>query len=162
MNTNPMSCCEPTNNTSHILKLDVMSQWIEMEWLPQHSNQDLLTLWVSSDCIDTIALEKFDRTTDLSGGFRFSGYQPIDCPIVTCVSSYSYEGKLAHRTGASVYRFSHNVTGEVVEILVVGAHYSNECDLVCLAVVPRVFLPAWAEFSKECIALQTRLSLFTR
>ncbi len=152
-----MICGELTNNASQ-LKLDVMGQWIETEWLPNHPDQDLVTLWIPSSCIDELVTQRFNPDFDLEGSYRYSGYSPVDCPVVTRVTTYTSEAQITHRTGAYLYHFAPTENGENVDVLVMGAHYTNDgWNLVCVAAVPRAFIPAWTAFSNECTRLASAL-----
>jgi hypothetical protein len=133
------------------LKLDVLGQWIETEWLPHHSDQDLLTLFIPDSCIDDQVIERFNPEFELAGEFLFFGYKKIECPVITRAHNYDHAGHLHERSGAFLYQFTETTTGRITQILVMSAHYGNHGnDLVCLATVPQMFVPIWTAFTNEC------------
>ncbi len=151
-----MSCYE--HNRGRELKLDVMGQWIEQEWLPRHPDQELLTLIISDNCVNDVVLGKFDPAFELTGGYYFAGYTPIECPVVTRANNYDYEGNVTYRSGAFAFRFAQPESGAALELLVMSTHYSDEGHTISVAVVPRAFVQAWSEFSNQCNNLARALS----
>ena len=124
--------------------------------MPRHANLDLLTFWVTSACLEEDVLKEFDRARDLPGGWRFAGFEQIECPIIPRTNSYDYENLVTYRTGAFVLRFTQGE--QVLEALVMGAHYSDsEWYRVTLACIPRDFLPTWTAFANECARLSNAL-----
>ena len=87
------------------LKIDIMSQWIETEWMPKYGGEDWLTLWIPNDCLEESVINRFDRNLVLPDGWRFVEGVPFDCPILTRVHQYNHEGAITFRSGAFLYRF---------------------------------------------------------
>jgi hypothetical protein len=150
-----MFSCTETN--SNQLKMEVMAGWMQAEWFPLYPSADLLTLMIPDCCLDESVLGKFDLSRVLPGDFRYCGREPLECPVVIRVDNYNHDGDLTERTGAFRYRFTHE-TGAGLDILVLGSHFTNSgWNIVCVAAVPKAFLPAWTDFSNECVRLNTAL-----
>ncbi len=150
--------CEEYIYINYELKLDVMGKWIEAEWLPRHPGQDWLTLIIPFNCVHDAVLAKFEPDFELSGGYRFSGYSPIECEAITRANNYDHNGNVTFRSGAFVYRFSHLESAETLEVLVMNARYTDSGSMTGVAVVPRAFVPAWNDFSTQCNNLARSLS----
>ncbi|MBZ0296474.1 MAG: hypothetical protein K8L99_28185, partial [Anaerolineae bacterium] len=98
-----------------------MAHWIESEWMSRHPDRDLLTFWAANACLEEDVLLEFERA--LPQGFRFSGFEQIDCPLIARTNLYDHEDQVTYRTGAFVLRFEN--ADETVEALVTGSHYSD-------------------------------------
>ncbi len=155
-----MYCGEP--EASQVLKLDLMADWIETDWIAGRPDQKLL-ITTSPDAIaDASVIARFDLNFPLKDDYRFAGYSPTDCPVVTRLNAYDDEGAIGQRSGAFIYRFTHSERPDVeVLALVTPFHDQDSVNwqwyIVCLAAVPEAFLPAWADFTNECNRLNTAL-----
>lgn len=148
--------CEP--NSGMTLKSDLMSQWAKQNWLPQHSDQDWMTLWTSEFCLHADVIEQFDRSMILPQGYRFVGATEIECPVLPPNSQVDWQGRITYQAGAFIYRFEPEGEGAVIEALVMGTHYADQSYYqVTMACVPRVFQPTWTAFEQECYRLATAL-----
>jgi hypothetical protein len=133
-----------------------MVEWIENQWFPRHPEKALATLWIPNYCIDSGVLERFDLALELPQGYHFVGTSPVDCPVASRVTIYDLEGQMTHRTGGHLYHFVHSESGAAEDVLVLGAHYTNEgWEMVCVAAVPAAFAPTWTAFSRECERLHS-------
>src|SRR5262245_6763067 len=133
------------------LKMDVIGAWMDSEWLSSRTDQEIIKLIVSDATINRRALERFEPTAKLEGGFHFAGAEVIDCPVITRITSQSFSDELTEETGASVYRFVQPQTEEVVEVLVAATHYTDQgWHFICLAALPVTFVPVWMDFEREC------------
>jgi hypothetical protein len=143
------------------LQTDVLGHWVETELIPNHPEQDLVTLWTTHACTNYTVLTRYDMNLTRAGDYTFAGYQEIECPVVVCLTVHSSRDELTNQSGAFLFRFAHKDTGETVKILVMSAfsdHYRKDCvDIVCLACIPREFLPKWAAFADECLRLYAGL-----
>jgi hypothetical protein len=153
-----MTSCDKSADQRQDLKVDLMSRWIEQSWMPERTEQDLITLWVAISCVHETALSKFDPSYALPEGFRFVGSSPVPSSVVTRITWLYYADDLTYRSGANVYRFVKQETGETVEVLVVSSYYSDEGDIVALACLPRSFIPVWKVFAEECDRLAGALT----
>lgn len=142
-----MFCGDPTS-TAQSLKIDVMRQWIDSEWLPKHRDSDSILLWAADAVVKDDIFERYALA--LPGGFQFDGWERLPCAVITPLYKHDWAQKLTHRMGAFVYRFSAPQTGEKVEILVMASHYSDQGHMAVIAVVPREFFKAWTVFEGEC------------
>jgi hypothetical protein len=148
--------CEP--NSGMTLKSDLMSQWAKQNWLPQHSDQDWMTLWASEFCLHADVIEQFDRSMILPQGYRFVGATEIECPVLPPNSQVDWQGRITYQAGTFIYRFEPEGEGAVIEALVMGTHYADQSYYqVTMACVPRVFQPTWTAFEQECYRLATAL-----
>lgn len=151
-----MSYYQPTNTDSH-LKIDIMAQWIQREWIPGKPESRWLTVWIPDFCTNQVVLGKFNREFELEGGYRFSGQTPFECPAVNTIHHYDYAGEWSHQAGAFHYHFTHVESGEVLDVLVLASHFSDQGHMVCLACMPEDFIKTWVTFSNECSRLNGAL-----
>ncbi len=140
------------------LKIEIIGQWIDSEWLPTHP--DHFKLLVGSTSVTGFVLEKFDPLLELTGGYHFTGTTPMECPVVISVNNHDYNGELTHHTGAFLYHFTQPETDTQQDVLVVASHHSDQDSfqgwyLVVMAAMPEAFLPTWMEFFKECERLES-------
>jgi hypothetical protein len=142
--------------------MDVMGQWIEKEWIPTRPEADYATLWVSSACVYENVLKNFDRNFALPDGFRFDGITPVDSPVVVHIVNHGHSGELSERSGAYLYRFTQADGDAVGEVLVMSSYYSDDGSMLCLATMPRPFIPVWTAFLNECDRLSGALSPDTK
>lgn len=147
-------------DTQKSLKIDIMSQWLATEWMPRYPDRELLTLWVPNDCLEENVIARFDREFELPDGWRLGGVESVDSPIVARVGQYNHEGVVTYRSGAFSYQFCKPDSDETLEVMVIGAYYSDDAwwHNVTLACMPREFVPAWTAFAKECNRLSDSLS----
>jgi ATPase family associated with various cellular activities (AAA) len=156
-----MYCGEP--EASKILKLDIMADWMETSWIASHPDQNLLIVTSPGSAVaDATVIARFDPNFPLNGDYRFAGYSPIDCPVVTRLNAYTYEGQIEQRSGAFVYRFTHPEQ-EAVEVLVLTSPFRDQDGhswrwyVACLAAIPESFVATWTTFTNECNRLKTAL-----
>lgn len=148
-----------TSQSTHLLlKSDVLSHWINSNWIPAHPEQALLTLWVPLACISDQVLTLFDKQKSLANRFTFVGYRPTECAVTGQIDNYNNDGVLTYRTGAFLLQFKAIDADVTLELLMLSS-YSNDCgDGVSLACIPQDFLDVWSAFSKECVRLDGSLT----
>jgi hypothetical protein len=151
-------CDEYYYYVNYELKLDVMGEWIDKEWLPRHADQEWLTLITSVNCVNDVVLGKFDPAFELAGGYAYGGYAPIACDAIMRVNNYDLDGNVTYRSGAFVYRFAHLASADTLEVLLMNARFSDTGAMIPVAVVPRKFVAAWNDFSNQCNKLAHSLS----
>lgn len=130
------------------LKIDLMAQWIESNWLPHRSEPDPITLWVVDSVVHDTVLSKYSPDFALPDDMRFAGSTPLACPVLVRVSEHLYSGELAYRSGAFLYRFERGAVA--TEVLVMAARYTDDGRMITLACLPKSFLPVWTGFTTEC------------
>jgi len=135
------------------LKSDVMSHWIETEWIPNHPQHEWITIWTDTSCINDRILEKYDPDFQLWNGYRFAGYRPYHCPILPRSFNF-WVGK----SGAYVYHFSQPEESSVIEILVTAAFFADHGQLLTMVCVPTTLISMWYSFSNECSRISQSLS----
>ncbi|MBI1280981.1 MAG: AAA family ATPase [Anaerolineaceae bacterium] len=149
--------CEPEQDAS-ALKLDVLRGWLETEWMAERTGQELIALAITYSVIDLSVLAKYVPDFALAQDFRFTGITPVECSVVMRLNDLNDTGDLTHQMGAHIYRF---VSGDkTVDVMVVATYYTDEiyCHrTICLAAVPKDFLPVWHTFTKECVRLDNAL-----
>jgi hypothetical protein len=152
-----MSRCQPTSADGQ-LKIDLLTAWIEAEWLPIHTEGNPLTVLDTAAVINHIALNKLGKDFKLTGGYRFSGLREIECDVVSRVNQFTWQGERRYQTGAFLYDFAPIEAGEPVEVLVLGAYTGEDTyQLTAVSVVPEVFIPAWVNFTNECARLENTI-----
>lgn len=154
--SSPFNYADADFNLSLSLKMDVMSQWIDHEWLPTRPETDLVTLWISNVCLSDDYLRTLTEKFELPEGYLFAGFDPVDCPVVAHVNSYKNDGSLNYLCGSFVYHFARE--GEVVDVLVLATFFNDVGQMLCVACVSRAFLQVWTAFSNECIRLSRVLA----
>jgi hypothetical protein len=154
-------CVEPGD--AKVLKLDLMAEWIQAEWMATRSDQKPVIVSAPADAVaDDSVIARYDQNFPLAGDYRFSGYTLTECEVVNRINTLSYEGAIAQRTGAFLYRFEHP-TDEVVEVLVLATPYADQTGdawqwyMACLAAMPEAFIATWNTFANECVRLHTAL-----
>jgi ATP-dependent 26S proteasome regulatory subunit len=155
--TSPFNYVNADFNLSLSLKMDVLSQWIDHEWIPSRSETDLLTLWISKLCLNDDYLHTLQDSFELPEGYRFTGFERIACPVVANIASYKPDGSLNYLAGAFVYTFTRDES-EIVEVLVLSTYFNDVGQMLCVACVSRAFIAVWTAFSNECIRLSRMLS----
>lgn len=153
-------------NIQKSLKLDIMSQWIDTEWIANRPHEDWLTLWIPNDCLEENVITRFSPAFELPDGWRFVSSERHDCALLSRVSHYNHEGLVTFRSGAFRLRFTRADTAqpdaapETLDILVMGTYYSDDAwwHTIALGCVPRRFMAAWTAFAKECNRLSDSLS----
>lgn len=155
--TSPFNYANADFNLSLSLKMDVMSQWIDHEWIPARPETDLMTLWISNVCLNDDYLNTLKDTFELPEGYRFAGAERIECPVVANIASYKNDGSLNYLCGAFVYRFTRD-DGEVAEVLVLSTFFNDVGQMLCVSSMSRAFMQIWTAFSNECIRLSRMLS----
>lgn len=158
MNTSPNTCV-PVETGVPSLKMEIMAAWIEREWIPRFPEYPMRTFYVVQSVVHEGALSRFDPNFELPGGFRFGGITLIDSPAAARISTYDHDGEFSHRAGTFSYHFSNPTTNEVVDVLVMASHYSDEgWRITTLACMPEVFQPVWQPFANECHRLSFALT----
>jgi hypothetical protein len=151
-------------NQAQPLQAHILGHWIEQEWLPTQATQngqngqtgqnevERITLLTREECAHEIALKKFDHDLTLTDDYQFAGYTPTPCPAIPRIDQ-NRDDEISYRTGAFVIKFVQAKTNDTVEVLVVASLYRDVGDMICLACLPRDFLPVWNEFAQECVRL---------
>jgi hypothetical protein len=149
--------------TSKSLKLEMMAAWIETKWLSTRPNEKPIIVSAPGNALaDASVIAKFDPNFELPGGYRFTGYAPTVCDLLTQFSAVSYEGHITQRAGAFVYNFTHP-SGDTVNVLLLVCPFRDaeghnwEWYIASLARVPEDFLPTWNAFANECSRLNNAL-----
>ncbi|MBN2305989.1 MAG: ATP-binding protein [Anaerolineae bacterium] len=152
-------CATPSSNTNGArLKTDQLAQWINAEWIPAHPGPDWLVLNESTACAHNLVLERFDRDTDLAGGFRFQEHEPVEAEAaIAPVFEYNHKANITGRTGAFRLTFHAAETDQTVEVLMMAAYWTDEGHKIGVACVPADFLPVWTEFAAQCGRLSNSL-----
>jgi ATPase family associated with various cellular activities (AAA) len=149
--------CGDEQQAAQSLKMDILNEWINREWLPAHPIADPLIMQATTSVLNEDVLRRYDSHFDLSNGYRFAGVEPFETSIAARICEADFIGLTDDRMGAYLYHFASEV-GELVDIIVVGAHYTDRgFDKIALAAVPRAFLPVWAVFAGECNRLNYAL-----
>lgn len=135
------------------LKIDILGQWIEREWVNQHPQQKWVTLWTTEACVNENVINKFESTFELPQSYRYTGQTEYHCPLVPRISQESYLDGIGYRSGAHIYRFEKEDGSAPIDVLIVAAFTSDDFyddEIVCLASMPADFVETWHEFAKEC------------
>jgi hypothetical protein len=144
-------CGSYVNTSARALKSDVMGDWIAHEWAATRADQNLMTIISVEEMVNTRVLAKFSPDTTFASGYAYTGLRTLDCPVITPLSTMArHSGDLTYQTGAFVYTFRHESTGETVEVLVASSCYTDSGQIICLASVPQAFTTIWSAFSREC------------
>jgi hypothetical protein len=152
-----MSRCTPTSAEGQ-LKIDVLTAWVETEWLPAHPEGNRQTVLDTPAIINHIALNKLPKDFRFKGDYTYTGLREIECPVVTRISQFTWQAERRYQTGAFLYRFDPVAAGEPVEVLVLGTYNGEESyQLTVVSVVPGDFIPAWVHFANECARLENTI-----
>jgi len=150
-------CCGPELAGSG-LKMDILGNWLDSTWMPNHADQNPLILLPPKSILDLSVLAKYEPDFALADGYRFLDVTPADCAVALRMNNLDYTGELTHQTGANVYQFARGE--ERVEVMVVAAFYTDEgasWRMSAVAAVPEAFLRAWFTFTDECERLENAL-----
>jgi len=135
-----MSRCLPTAAEGQ-LKIDVLTAWVETEWLPAHPEGNLQTVLDTPAIINHIALNKLPKDFRFKGDYTYTGLREIECPVVTRVSQFTWQAERRYQTGAFLYRFDPVEAGDPVEVLVLGTYNGEESyQLTVVSVIPGDFI----------------------
>ena len=148
-----MSYCSPNSPVELQFKDEVLAQWIGHEW--RRDRNDFLTIWGNESCVDERALTEFNHDLTMVGGYRFVGYERIECSIIPELAQLTWQAEVAENTGAFIYRFIVE-GGETLEVMVAASFYSDDsCNRYPVVVVgiPRSFVATWKAFESECSRL---------
>jgi hypothetical protein len=148
-----MSYCSPKNPTESQFKAEILGHWIAQEWI--RDRRDLLTIWSLESCVDERALMGFNRDLILDGGYRFSGYERVDSPVISNLAQTTWQQEIAENTGAFIYHFA-GESGDTLEIMVTASYFNDDlCNRypIVLTCIPRAFVAAWKAFENECSRL---------
>lgn len=159
-------------NTTEHLKIDLLGNWIDQQWIPTRTEQNLMTVWGSNSCTHTRIIDTFSRDFPLPQGYHFTGWDYVENALIPRVTILTYEGEPSYRTGAFLYHFSRGKNAdkgakkktrkakpvaensealpERLSVLVLSSHYNDDGHLVTLACLPKPFVDIWVKFEDEC------------
>lgn len=137
------------------LKVDLLTRWVENAWIPNQPNPEALRIvWLQEEAIHARALSRVEPDFDFGDGYCFTGYTPIECPVVSRAASFDTRGNLTYQTGSFLYHFHNPTTQAATSVLVLATPYSdNGWYRLVMAVTPVDFLPIVAKFDSEIYRL---------
>jgi ATP-dependent 26S proteasome regulatory subunit len=124
--------------------------WIQQDYLPEAIGRsgDHTFVWSESACAFRVVLDSVAPDAAFEG-FRFAGYQMIDCPVISVIRTYQTNGKCGFESGARLLRFERE--GETFEILLAASYGQHQHSTwTILACVPQAHVPVWLAFEQEC------------
>ncbi len=134
------------------LRYEGLARWASEQWQQRQPGQPYLVLWASENCGNNLARQRIKVGRKLKGKARYTGYSPVECPLVVPISDYRLPGRaavLAETVGAFAFSFD-SATGPF-EVLYVSSHYRDEdTSVIAIAIVPESRLEAWAAFESMC------------
>lgn len=140
----------PTNTP---LKLDVLSGWLETEWVAKHPEADLQVLWTSEVTANSYVLERFGDDVALAEDYRYAGRERFVERVVPSVMMESSAEEITYKSGGWLYKFRHQETDAVTELLMVATFTSDDFydeDMICLLAVSEPMISVWQAFVREC------------
>lgn len=148
---NPFDTSNTHANTP--LKIDILSRWLEHEWMARYPERDLELLWTSETSTNRNILARFDKSVELPDDYRFEGYEPYEQEIVPRILMESSGEEITYQSGAFIYRFRQVESAEVVEVLLVSTFTTDDFydeDVICMVSLPSSFETVWQGFVREC------------
>ncbi len=134
------------------LRYEALAQWASAEWLKRNPDKPYIVLWASENCGNNLARQRIKVGRRLKGKVRYTGFQPVECPLVVSISDYRVPGRaavLAETVGAFQFRFT--AESGPFEVLYVSSHHRDEdTSIIAIAIVPEDQLSAWAAFETQC------------
>lgn len=138
-----------SNNTSSVLKTDLMAAWIAKHWQSEQTRTDYTTVIAAEICVNGVMLNKFDEKILLAEEYRFLGYEAVANPEFIPVHDHNYQGEIVTQTGSFVYHFRHETDGKF-DVMVMSAYYTDDHEVSVIACVPRAYMKAWGAFTQTC------------
>ncbi len=134
------------------LKVDLLSQWLETEWIATHPDDDLQLLWTSETSVNRHIMARYEHDFELPEGYRFDGYDMYEHSIVPHILMESSAEEITYQSGAFLYHFHHAETGKTVDVLLVAAYTSDDFydeDVIVLVCIPKTFEKVWQGLIRE-------------
>jgi hypothetical protein len=141
------SYCGDNSPTAKI-KNDLMAEWMEREWIPQHPETTWIIVTTSETPLELLILDQFTDETLLADGYRFMRRIRTQKTAVPYVFELTYEGKPNTSTGTFIYEFQRD--NQSLQVLVTSAYYNDSRYQISLACIPENFLPVWSSFLRAC------------
>lgn len=136
------------------LRHEQIARWAAGAWQERHPGQAVVTVWAAPDCGNQIAHERIKAGRRLRGKARYRGVEALACPDVVTISEVAHWGqrvRLGATSGAFVFAFEDEATGETFEALFIAAHFDEEVrDQVAVVLLPPGRLDTWAAFERLC------------
>ncbi|HLY26231.1 MAG TPA: ATP-binding protein [Aggregatilineales bacterium] len=134
------------------LRYEALARWASAEWLKRNPGKPHMVLWASENCGNNLARQRIKIGRKLKGKVRYTGVQPVECPLVVSISDYRVPGRaavLAETVGAFLFQFS--AEDGPFDVLYVSSHHRDEdTSIIAIAIVPEDHLAAWAAFETHC------------
>ncbi|MCA9908392.1 MAG: ATP-binding protein [Anaerolineae bacterium] len=128
-------------------------QWAADLWETRFPGQRFVTLRAAVECGNMIAHSQVKAGRKLRGKARYTGYEEIECPVITPISDYGARGnKMVLTATAGAYLFHFTDDGATsFDVIYAAAYYDDDMqDLVSIALVPSSKLETWAAFEAAC------------
>lgn len=122
--------------------------WIRDNF-PQHNTHDSEFIIANTAIANITALSYVADQFDVGEGFAFIGREPVDCPLISPISTY-FDSRPALRSGVSQFNFASDDAH--FSVMVVSAWvYDADMDtaLISIASVPTQYIKQWMAFEKE-------------
>jgi hypothetical protein len=131
------------------LRHEVMAQWIEEIWIPEHPETNWVIVGVDKACLNPKTLALFKKDVVLKAGYRFEQRMPTGYAILPYIMQHDATGVIEETTGSYIYRFTLSDV-DTVDVLVLSVYCNDIWNQVCIASVPEEFLSIWADFLNAC------------
>ena len=145
---------DPNNSSSNApLKVDLLSQWLDENWIADRPNAQLQTLWTSEVTVNRYILDHFPADRELADDYVYLGREVYQQDLIPHVSIESSQEEVTYQSGAWLYRFKHTETDAITEVLLLSAFTSDDFydeDVVCLVALPGDLLDVWQAFVRAC------------
>ncbi len=136
------------------LRYEEIARWAVEVWHERNPGRASVTVWAAPECSNQIAHDHVKTGRRLRGKVRYQGVEPLPCSEVVTVSEITYWGRkatLGATSGAFVFLFKDEKTGELYEVIFIASHFDDEMrDQVAVAVMPPGRLEAWIAFEQAC------------
>ncbi len=135
------------------MQYEMLVGWAHELWAERSPDRASVTVWASTECSNRIALDQLKAGRKLRGKARYSGWEALDCPLVTPISDYGARGsKMVLTSSAGVFAFKFTVDdGEPFEVIYASAYFNGDLqNLNAIALVPEDKLETWAAFEFAC------------
>ncbi|MEO0565141.1 MAG: hypothetical protein AAF125_23740, partial [Chloroflexota bacterium] len=153
LNFEDFSKHKPTSQEHSYLKIDILGTWLDQTWVSAYPEHPRQIIWTSEATVNQNVLGKFESSFELEGDYRYDGKRIYPCPVVANISQESHLEGISYQSGAALYRFTHEESGDTVDVLVAAAFTSDDFydnEIICLAAMPPTFTETWRSFTKEC------------
>ncbi len=148
---NPFESSEVSANTP--LKIDLLSRWLEREWIDARPDETLQLLWTSETSVNRHILARYNHDFELPDGYTFEGRDPYTQTLVPEILMESSAEEITYQSGAFIYRFRQTEADELIEVLLISAFTTDDFydeDVICMVALPPALEPVWQEFIREC------------